>query len=147
MTSSASPSSEKLTSLLYRSAAIRPFGPDDLLELETKSGAANRAAGISGYLTYRSGSFTQYLEGPGDAVAALYKNITHDPRHAIGTTVILTIGERRFPGWSMRLLDPLWHPTGDALDAIDELLQVPDARADDPVVSEALHGLLAQVMV
>ena len=71
----------------------------------------------------------------------------NDDRHLVGTMIFLDIEERRFPGWSMRLLDPLWHPTGEALDAIDELLLVPETRPDDPIVSAALDDLLGQVML
>ena len=147
MSSTAPSHGDALTSLLYRSAAVRPFGPDDLYLLEEKATRTNQQADISGYLTYRSGSFTQYLEGPTEVVVALYESIASDSRHKIGTTVFLAVEERRFPTWSMRLLDPLWHPTGEALDAIDELLLVPETRPDDPIVSAALDDLLGQVML
>ena len=147
MENSDAPTGEQLSSLLYRSAVVRPFGPDDLRDLEVRASAHNAKINVSGYLTYRSGSFTQYLEGQASAVSGLYQSIVNDDRHLVGTMIFLDIEERRFPGWSMRLLDPLWHPTGEALDAIDELLQVRDIRPDDSTISSALQDLLRQVMV
>lgn len=116
------PHGRDLASVLYRSTARRPFGADDLYDLSVQSSKRNGENEITGYLTYRGTYFTQYFEGTGDAVAELYARITADPRHVIEVAVVLEVDARRFPDWSMRLIDPLWHPTATAIDAIDELL-------------------------
>jgi hypothetical protein len=43
--------------------------------------AANRASGITGLLLYNSNLFLQFIEGPREAVRALYARIRQDERH------------------------------------------------------------------
>ena len=141
------PPSVELAGLLYRSVAVRPFGPDDLLELEQFSAAQNAQRSVTGCLSYRSGRFTQYLEGPTDALRELYVSISRDERHDITSLVPLTVRSRRCEEWSMRLLNPLWHPSGGVLDAIDELLQSqPMDRDHDRSVGDTLPELMDQVI-
>jgi hypothetical protein len=51
--------------------------------------------------------FLQYLEGPADAIDTLETKIANDPRHSIVKrfTRSLPADERRFTGWSMRLMN------------------------------------------
>lgn len=133
------------TSVLYRSRARRPFGADDLYDLSVASSDANMRNGITGYLTHRDDYFTQYFEGTGDAVLALYDRISADTRHEIDVAVVLEVPERRFPDWSMRLIDPLWHPTANAIDAIDDLLHTSKDSLADAEIVHALVGLVDQV--
>ena len=134
-----------LASVLYRSRALRPFGADDLYDLSVQVAAANRENGITGYLTYRNVFFTQYFEGSGDAVAELYGRLMSDTRHEIEVAVVLDVEMRRFPDWSMRLIDPLWHPTASAIDAIEDLLHSSQDSAADNEIVGALKGLVDQV--
>lgn len=141
-----------LTSVVYRSTPSSPLGGDDLFDLSTKSAEANKRSNITGYLTYRSGRFApgrfmQYFEGTGDDVNALYARLAADPRHAIEVAVTLRVKKRRFPDWSMQLLDPLWYPTAGALDAIDELLQGSTSGEEDHVVVDALELLVDRVRI
>lgn len=134
-----------LASVLYRSRALRPFGTDDLYDLSVQVAAANRENGITGYLTYRNVFFTQYFEGSGDAVAELYGRLMSDTRHEIEVAVVLDVEMRRFPDWSMRLIDPLWHPTASAIDAIEDLLHSSQDSAADNEIVGALKSLVDQV--
>lgn len=134
-----------LTSVLYRSIARSPFGADDLYDLSVHAATQNDANGITGYLTYRNSYFTQYFEGTGDAVADLYQRIKGDRRHEIEVGVVLEVAHRRFPDWSMRLIDPLWHPTATAIDAIDELLHSSGGVAHGADVVGTLCELVDQV--
>ena len=62
----------------------------------------NRVAGITGALVFSSGSFLQTLEGPVDAIEALYERIATDARH--GNPQILEacdVEKRQFGEWSM----------------------------------------------
>ena len=93
-------------------------------ELATRAMAANASVGITGYLTHRHSRFTQYLEGNPARVRDLMERIRRDERHSVLTAIELGPVQRRFPGWSMQLLDPLWYPSGGPLEAIDELLGV-----------------------
>ena len=135
----------ELVSVLYRSRACHPLGVDDLYELSEQSATANVRNGITGYLSYRADSFTQYFEGSGDAVSDLYSRISIDRRHVIDVAVVLQVDTRRFPDWSMRLIDPLWHPTANAIDAIDDLLHTSQDCAGDAEIVGVLGGLVDQV--
>lgn len=136
-----------LDALVYRSTARRPFGVDELHDLAVQSGRDNAALSITGYLTYRHDRFTQYLEGPPSELAELFARIERDLRHNVEVKVDLEIQARRFPRWYMELLDPLWHPMSNALDAIDELLHGFSPTLDADVVPQALAELVDQVRI
>ena len=62
----------------------------------------NRRAGVGGFLVQFNGWFFQVLEGPKEAVEALYERIAGDPRH--GAVRIVLRMERETPhfqGWDM----------------------------------------------
>ncbi len=62
----------------------------------------NAALGITGALFFNGACFAQVLEGPLDAVEALFEKIQQDPRH--GDVTLLESGyvdHRDFPEWSM----------------------------------------------
>ena len=133
------------TSVLYRSRASAPFGADDLHDLSVQAAKTNTQNDITGYLSFRENFFTQYFEGSGDAVNDLYERIVTDTRHIIEVAVVLDVDHRRFPDWSMRLIDPLWHPTANAIDAIDDLLHTSQDSATDREIVGALKVLVDQV--
>jgi Sensors of blue-light using FAD len=92
--------------LIYASAAVKPFSPDELKKLLDAARAKNASLGISGMLLYHAGSFLQALEGPDDAVNLLFKGIEKDPRH---TNVRLLFRDgvetSEFQDWSMGFVD------------------------------------------
>ncbi len=125
-----------------------PFDKATLGELEFRAQLHNQGKKITGYLTYRDERFTQVLEGPRDAVDELMATIRADERHTITCEIELSTENRRFPNWSMRLLKPLWFPSGSMLDAIDEVLATaPTTPADVQAVRPALEKLVAEVAV
>lgn len=68
----------------------------------------NAEIDVTGVLFSSGGLFVQVLEGPEDALDALFQRISGDPRHR---NVLLldseeSIEERLFPHWSMRRLSP-----------------------------------------
>lgn len=133
-------------SLLYMSEASAPFGESSLQQLAVQSAATNVLIDVTGYLLYRNTRFTQYIEGPEHAVRALMARINDDDRHRVMTVAELGMDARRFPEWSMRRLDPLWHPIAGPLDAVDELLVLSaDTDGDTSVVHESLVGLMAEI--
>ncbi len=98
--------------LIWVSAAVRPFSPDDLGRLLKRSRAGNQVRGITGILLYHKESFLQLMEGPSSEVEFVFENrIRKDPRHA-DITVLLrrTVVERSFPDWSMGFIDSSKHP-------------------------------------
>ncbi|MDT8407469.1 MAG: EAL domain-containing protein [Methylococcales bacterium] len=93
---------EKQVFLIYASRCHVSVSVDDLTQILAKARRFNRSVGITGYLLYLGDAFLQYLEGPEDAVLALYEHICHDPRHY--DVVVLAQGcvsRRLFIDWSM----------------------------------------------
>ena len=87
---------------VYCSRAVKPFTPDELQDLLTRSRANNSQAGLTGLLLYKAGNFMQVLEGSELAIRPLLKKIHQDPRH---TNVFKILDgftdERQFPFWYM----------------------------------------------
>lgn len=123
-----------------------PMDQVTLQQLEAKAASANAERSITGYLTYRNERFTQYLEGSSDELMALMSRIRRDSRHTISVEMDLGVTRRRFPGWSMRLLDPLWYPSGSVVDAIEELMgHGPVSPADQDLIRPELVRLVGEV--
>jgi hypothetical protein len=62
----------------------------------------NRANGITGALICRQDMYIQLVEGPEDAIDALYQRILADDRHdEVTLEASAMIEERMFPGWDM----------------------------------------------
>ena len=91
-----------LLRLLYTSQATREMSFDRVLTIVAKSRSANKARNIKGIMLYDRGVFLQVLEGPEDAVHALYASISRDARHH-GLKVLMEekTTTRLFNGWSM----------------------------------------------
>ncbi|WBA44067.1 BLUF domain-containing protein [Hymenobacter canadensis] len=88
--------------MLYRSRATHHLSAVQLQELMVQARAKNARLVVSGMLLYSEGMFVQVLEGPEEAVRALYARIEQDPRH----TRLQTVSEglqpaRQFAEWSM----------------------------------------------
>ncbi len=87
---------------IYASAAVRHFETAELTELLQAARKHNEAAGLTGMLLYTEGSFFQVLEGPPDAVEALYARIERDKRHDHVTKIVAeAIPSRSFAQWTM----------------------------------------------
>jgi len=87
--------------LIYRS---QPFGFDHAM-LDGILMAArrnNRENDITGALICRQDMYIQLVEGPDDAIDALYERILADDRHTdVKLEMSTAIEERMFPGWAM----------------------------------------------
>ena len=95
-----------LLRLVYVSAAPHPFTQPQLRELLAKARVHNSGKDITGLLLYHQQSFFQILEGPEDAVAALFDHIARDKRH--DSVLLLSkqeVAERNFGDWSMGFVD------------------------------------------
>jgi hypothetical protein len=94
--------SNDLMLLCYASAAIRPFGKQDILNLLLQSRAKNARLGVSGMLLYVAPSFFQILEGERAVVESLYDTIARDQRHGDVLKLIEEpIEKRSFADWTM----------------------------------------------
>jgi len=88
--------------LVYVSSAARLFTASELAALLQVSRRNNAALGITGLLLYIGGNFMQALEGEAEAVDALYRTITEDPRHrSVMSLVRAPLQRRLFPDWAM----------------------------------------------
>jgi len=70
-----------MLSLIYVSTAVKPLSDEELLDILKLSRENNATKEITGLLLYKGGNFMQVLEGPDEAVEALYKKIEADPHH------------------------------------------------------------------
>lgn len=92
----------QLLGILYRSEALtRAKGADDraLLKIARER---NEKLDITGFLHRESDVFYQWLEGPEDAVRAVFASICHDNRHHhLQKVAEQPIAQRSFAQWSM----------------------------------------------
>lgn len=95
-----------LSTLIYRSRVATPLQANDLSRLMQNAQERNAAASITGILLFDGVHFVQLLEGPHDAVDALFEVIKRDPRH-INVVHLLRddAPDRRFDGDAMALID------------------------------------------
>ena len=92
--------------LIYVSRAVAPMSGPALNALLKKSRDFNRSVAITGCIIYQDGFFMQMLEGPREAVFALYEKIKTDPRHHdVGIVIEAQARRRIFVDWSMGLRD------------------------------------------
>ena len=91
-----------IVSLVYASRMVDTTTPQGLEEILAVSRERNPKVGITGVLCYDPDFFLQWIEGPRDAVNALYHKIYKDPRH---TDVIMIdyneVPARQFSSWAM----------------------------------------------
>lgn len=87
--------------IIYRS---QPFGFDTTMLAGILSAARrnNPRYGITGALICRHDVYLQLIEGPAEAIDALYAVILEDDRHFdVRLLLTETVDERLFPAWSM----------------------------------------------
>lgn len=88
--------------LIYISRPSFDVSDDDLQAIIRQAREFNLRNGITGYLFYLDGAFSQYLEGDEEALNKLYSSIKNDDRH--GDLRIVAQGvlpSRLFAGWEM----------------------------------------------
>ncbi len=90
--------------VVYRSHSLVPAlrAELELAHILRAARAKNTALGITGALMFYGGWFAQALEGPQDAVTALFERIARDPRHD-GIEVLRQgrVVARAFERWAM----------------------------------------------
>jgi Sensors of blue-light using FAD len=92
--------------LLYCSLAATELDEGSLERLVADASAANQAMKITGMLMVHQGMFLQWIEGPRDTVALLWRKILKDPRHhcIVRLVKMQDQSKRSFPNWSMNLV-------------------------------------------
>jgi hypothetical protein len=112
-----------LKQILYFSSALHLFTDDELLELLKVARANNARLDITGMLLYSDGNFVQIIEGPDDAVDALYAKISRDPRHtSLLKALDGPIEERRFADWTLGF-DRIADAKTEGIDGLNDFLQ------------------------
>jgi len=92
--------------LIYVSRASRPLSAADLDALRKQAAQTNRSAGISGCLLHQDGEFMQMLEGPREALFALFERIRADGLHTeIKLVIEAPAVSRVFYDWGMVVRD------------------------------------------
>lgn len=93
-------------SLVYVSAAVKPFSQPQLQELLTQCRVRNTRRDVTGLLLYKNGNFMQALEGEEEAVRGVHRKIASDMRHR-GMLVLIQEHQRTrdFGEWSMGFRD------------------------------------------
>ena len=123
-----------LVHCIYTSVERYPLPSAELSHLMHHSRANNQRHGITGILLHVQGTFFQVLEGPQEAVEALYAKILLDPRHTKVTKIIFETIPKRFFGesdMSLELLTPI---------ELSSLLQEEDGSRRETVLSELDEG-------
>ena len=96
------PHSSKIERIIYTSVACEALGTHDLFNLLNHARTKNASVGITGYLIYANGAFTQCIEGPADSVTLLLKALSTDTRHTGMQILEREIGvQRKYEDWSM----------------------------------------------
>ncbi len=93
-----------LSTVVYRSKAVREMSPPALRDLTVTSQARNRREAVTGLMLYDNGQFFQWLEGPPKSVDRLMGSICQDPRHT-GIEILnnQSAPARTFGDWNMKL--------------------------------------------
>lgn len=100
-----------LWQLIYASNTTSPLTDPEIDRLLTQSRTDNKKTGITGMLIYHQGSFLQVLEGPKQAVEALFGKISGDTRHKeIAVLARGAVDTREFADWTMGFVDVLTDP-------------------------------------
>jgi hypothetical protein len=127
---------------VYTSTATRHLTDDDLAELLHQCVRNNERAGLTGLLLHRDGRFMQVLEGPDEAVEAVFAVIAADDRHTdVRQLLDESIAARQFPAWSMgfRTVDDA---TARRLEGYDDFLDRPASAAARPDAPSRARWLL-----
>ena len=93
-----------LSTIVYRSQAVREMSPPDLRDLTVTSQARNSREAVTGLMLYDGAQFFQWIEGPPDNVERLMGSICRDKRHT-GIEILdrQAASKRVFGDWSMKL--------------------------------------------
>ena len=91
-----------MLSLIYVSTSEKLLNDEELLDILKISRENNSSKDVTGLLLYKGGNFMQVLEGPDEAVEALYEKIKTDPRHKdVNVLSREQVSARQFPAWEM----------------------------------------------
>lgn len=133
--------------IVYVSQATRTMSNPELARIVERAQASNQAADLTGMLVGYKGWFLQVIEGPAQALAAIFQRIRADKRHGnIKVLVSEPAGARAFPEWRMAFSDPqtLPEPARKHVFSLQDLIPInsPD-RGDEIAVRQVVRDFLA----
>lgn len=128
----------------YVSSFAAPMSSGQIDEIVSESAKNNERDGITGMLVATGNLFFQLIEGPDEAVDALYERIVHDTRHLSVQIIGQETGElkRLCPDWSMGKVD-LSAESNRHLEPVKAILE---AVCHQRHVIDDLIGTLEQTM-
>ena len=94
-----------LKQYVYISKSTTKFGKLELEDLAKSAARENDRFSVSGFLVFHNNIFWQYIEGKKENIDNLSKNIQRDNRHRILADSYSRSSNRRFPTWSMKLIE------------------------------------------
>ena len=96
--------SPQLSTIVYRSKAVRALSPPELHDLTRVAQARNARESVTGLMLYDNERFFQWLEGPPGSVERVMGSIRADKRHRdIEVLENQAVRARTFDGWTMKL--------------------------------------------
>ena len=133
--------------LIYVSAAREEMPPEGLESILAAARRNNAPAGVTGLLLFHDNSFFQVLEGPKEAVVAIFAAIERDQRHS--RVIVLqtkSADGRAFPNWSMGYMKADTLRSDQKAHLIDLAKLVgrdePAALSSSPAVSTHINAFL-----
>ena len=131
---------------IFRSELKSIMSYTDMQVICISSAKYNRSLSVTGFMIECGGVFLQTLEGPEEAVNAIFRRINADNRHHHVDVLMSTDGlaRRQFGAWAMNLMfldDPLlWRRVVGSLSPYDDFLH----RSQDPIFALGLLSLAYQ---
>ncbi|SNY70269.1 diguanylate phosphodiesterase [Enterobacter sp. CC120223-11] len=108
-----------LTTIIYRSHFCDDVPVKALESMVAAASVKNREADVTGILLFNGTHFFQLLEGPDEAVKAIYQTICEDSRHYNVVELLYDYGpSRRFGKVGMELFDLREHDRDEVLQTI-----------------------------
>lgn len=97
----------QLSNFLYTSRLAPHFPLTGVAQIVKQARELNAIRGITGILMFDGENFSQYIEGPKDAIRALEKSLIADERHTHFDVRAKSddVALRRFENWSMGFVD------------------------------------------
>ncbi len=135
-----------LSTVVYRSRAVRALSPAELHELTTVAQSRNSRQSVTGLMLYDNETFFQWLEGPAPGVGEVMASIVADRRHTDVEILHKRPAEiRMFADWSMALATPGPVMTSWRRDVIEPPREIVEAlRAQPTAAPELLMRLVSK---
>jgi len=118
-TKAKTPEAFMLSTIIYRSHIAGHVPVKSLFDLAVKANKINQSSSITGILLFNGTHFFQVLEGPEQAVKAVYSRICQDTRHHNLVELMRDYApSRRFGNVGMELFDLRQHDKETVLEAV-----------------------------